>query len=95
VRTALDGRQALAVLDEFEPDVAVLDLGMPGMSGHELARRIRATPRGAGMLVVAATGWGGESDRESSRQAGFDAHLVKPVAIEALMQLIDAAPTDG
>ena len=88
VRTALEGQQAIALVAEFEPDVVVLDIGMPGMSGYEVAERLRAMPHGRKMLLVAATGWGSESDRQASASAGFDAHLIKPVSAAELQQVI-------
>jgi signal transduction histidine kinase len=87
-RTANDGPSALRILAEFPADVAVLDIGLPVMDGYELARRIRET-RGAAMRLVAVTGYGQESDRSRSREAGFDAHLVKPVDMEELMRAVE------
>jgi CheY-like chemotaxis protein len=88
VRVALDGPSALRAADEFGPSIALLDLGLPVMDGFELARRLRSAPRHAGVRLVAITGYGQESDRERSRDAGFDAHLVKPVDMERLEQLL-------
>jgi signal transduction histidine kinase len=82
IRTAADGFLALETAPQFLPEVAVLDIGMPGIDGYELARRIRAQPWGNSMLLVALTGWGQESERRSSREAGFDSHWVKPLDIE-------------
>jgi CheY-like chemotaxis protein len=79
VRTAGDGQEAVERIEEFRPDVAVLDIGMPRMNGYEAARHIRSLPHGANVFLVALTGWGQEEDRRRSREAGFDAHLVKPV----------------
>ena len=91
VATAGDGAQALERLQQFQPDVAFLDLGMPVMGGLEAARRIRGLPVGQRVRLVALTGWGQASDRERTRAAGFDLHLVKPLTAralhEALMQL--------
>lgn len=84
VRVAYGGPAALAVLDAFHPNLAILDLGMPGMDGHELARHIRALPQYRRLPLVAMTGRGQMSDRQHSQDAGFDLHLVKPVAIDAL-----------
>jgi signal transduction histidine kinase/ActR/RegA family two-component response regulator len=84
VRVAYDGPVALAILDEYHPNLAILDLGMPGMDGHELARQIRARAQYRHLRLVAMTGRGQLSDRQRSQDAGFDLHLVKPVAIEAL-----------
>src|SRR5262249_14840192 len=77
VDTAHNGVQGLELALANRPDVVVLDVGMPDLSGHAVARRIRAEPGGAGVLLVAATGWGSPQDQNASRAAGFDAHLVK------------------
>jgi signal transduction histidine kinase len=82
VRTASDGFQALEYAPGFLPEVAVLDIGMPGMDGYELARRIRAQSWGKDMVLVALTGWGQEGDRRRSKDAGFDSHWVKPLDID-------------
>ena len=79
VKTANDGPGALAVLADFVPDYALIDLGLPhGMSGHDVARQIREQPRFDKTILIAQTGWGRDEDRERSRAAGFDYHLVKP-----------------
>jgi len=84
------GAAALAALDEFAPDAVILDIGMPEIDGYEVSRRIRArTERGA-VLLIALTGWGQEQDQERSRAAGFDHHLVKPVDIGKLHELLAA-----
>jgi len=85
---ANDGRQALRMLPGLLPDVVFLDLGMPGMSGYEVASAIRADARFAGVRLVALTGWGGEADRERTAQAGFDAHLTKPASVEAIEDVL-------
>jgi CheY-like chemotaxis protein len=90
VRTALDGHEAERVAEAFRPHVVLLDIAMPGRDGHEAARRIRAQPWGKAMVLVAVTGWGQEQDRERTREAGFDAHLVKPVDHEELSQLLES-----
>jgi PAS domain S-box-containing protein len=92
VRVAYGGQQALEVLDDYQPHAAVLDLGMPGMSGYELAERIRRAPRHAGLKLVALTGWGQNADRVHSRASGFDAHLTKPGDIDALTAIIKGPP---
>jgi PAS domain S-box-containing protein len=79
VRTAGDGLEAVALAEEFRPDVILMDIGMPRLDGYEAAARIREHPWGADMTLVALTGWGQEEDRRRSREAGFDAHLTKPV----------------
>ena len=88
VRTAFDGEAGLAEAEAFRPDVAFLDIGMPRLDGHECARRIRSSPWGGGVLLVAMTGWGQEEDRRRTRAAGFDHHLVKPVDPEALRMIL-------
>ncbi len=90
VRTAYDGEQAWAVAAEFLPEAVFLDVGMPGLDGPQVCRRIRAQAWGNGALIVAITGWGQKSDRERTSDAGFDHHLVKPVEIEELMALLRA-----
>jgi CheY-like chemotaxis protein len=71
----------------FRADVGLFDIGLPGMSGYELARRVRADGR-AGMFLVAVTGWGQEEDRQRAREHGFDAHLTKPADPDELARLI-------
>lgn len=90
VRTAYDGPAALEALDSFNPDAVLLDIGMPGMDGYEVARRIRRTPAHAEVLLIAQTGWGQEHDHRRSRAAGFDHHMVKPVDIDKLCGLLMA-----
>jgi signal transduction histidine kinase/DNA-binding response OmpR family regulator len=83
-RVAVDGPSAVQAAGEFRPDVALLDLGLPVMDGFELAHRLKARPGLAHLQLVAITGYGQESDRQRTREAGFDAHLVKPVELERL-----------
>jgi CheY-like chemotaxis protein len=85
---AADGLLALQAADAFRPDVVLLDLGLPGISGYEVARRLRQT--GKPMRIVAITGWGQESDRKRSQDAGFDLHLVKPVDEVELRDVVEA-----
>jgi two-component system CheB/CheR fusion protein len=85
---AESGASALALIDEVSPDIAILDVGLPEMNGYEVARRLRANARHAGLCLIALTGYGQASDRAASRAAGFDAHLVKPVHGEQLLTLI-------
>jgi two-component system CheB/CheR fusion protein len=87
-RAAAAGSAALDVIEEFRPDVAVLDLGLPGMDGFELARRIRADERVSKTILIALTGYGQAADRAAAREAGFDEHLVKPVQGEQLLSLL-------
>uniref|UniRef100_UPI00403A0A85 PAS domain S-box protein n=1 Tax=Variovorax sp. BK018 TaxID=3450241 RepID=UPI00403A0A85 len=89
VLVADNGEEALALAAQHRPTVALLDIGMPGMDGRALAQRLRATEWGRNALLVATTGWGKEDDIRHSLEAGFDAHLVKPVTISQLRRLID------
>ncbi len=88
VRVAYDGATALEALSAFRPSVAMLDLGMPGMDGYEVARHIRALPGARDTTLIALTGWGQPSDRQRTRQAGFHHHLVKPVDIGAMQAVL-------
>ena len=81
---ANDGYQALRMLPGFAPGVVFLDLGMPGMSGYEVAIEMRKDPRNGGLRLVALTGWGGPADRERSARAGFDLHLTKPATLDTI-----------
>jgi signal transduction histidine kinase len=90
VEVACDGPTALAVLERFDPALIILDIGLPGMDGFEVARRIRALPAHKATTLIALTGYGQRSDHERSRSAGFDQHLVKPVQFA---QLLGALPT--
>ena len=84
-----DGASALRAADEFKPHVILLDIGMTGMDGYEVARRIRGNPCHAGVVLVAVTGWSHALDRQRSQAAGFDHHIAKPVDIQALIALLD------
>ncbi len=95
VETAHDGPEAIARAEALRPDVILLDLGLPGMSGYDVCRSIRQTPWGKNIRIVALTGWGQEQDRQSTREAGFDAHLVKPADPTVLDKVIAAAPSDA
>ena len=86
--TAGDADQALRKIDEFKPNLALFDIGLPGTDGYELARQVRARPDGASYRLVALTGYGQESDRARAMEAKFDEHLVKPVAIDDLTSVI-------
>ena len=89
VRLAYDGPGALAALGEFSADVALIDIGLPGISGYEVARQIRERPQWRHMTLIAQTGWGRDSDRDNSGQAGFDHHFTKPLNHEALEKVLD------
>lgn len=88
VRTVYDGRAAVAAVDEFAPDAVLLDLGMPEIDGYRAAQLIRQTRAGQKLQLIAITGWGQESDRAKTAQAGFDAHLTKPASAEALQEAL-------
>lgn len=91
-RTAHDGPDALAMVDDYRPDLALIDIGLPGMDGYELARRLRERIDLASAVLVALTGYGGEADRLRSQAAGFDRHMLKPVDFSALSALLSALP---
>jgi signal transduction histidine kinase/CheY-like chemotaxis protein len=91
VRTAYDGQEASRIIESFDPDVALLDIGMPHVDGYELCRRLRAQPYGRDMFIVALTGWGQAEDKQRSEEAGFDQHLVKPADIRTLEHLLAEA----
>ncbi|HKQ56686.1 MAG TPA: ATP-binding protein [Candidatus Eisenbacteria bacterium] len=96
VHKAFDGESALAVAQQVMPDVIVLDIGMPKVNGYEVAKQVRAEPWGRRTFLVALTGWGYPEDRRRTRDAGFDAHLVKPVnpaELELLLTSIDVQQT--
>ncbi len=92
VRTANDGEAGITAAETFRPDVVLLDIGMPKMNGYDACRRIRAEEWGRDMLLVAMTGWGQAEDKRLAQDAGFEAHLVKPVDLESLQRLL-ATPT--
>jgi PAS domain S-box-containing protein len=93
VRTAYNGLQALSVAAEFKPQLALLDIGMPELSGYDVARRIRETDWGVGATLVALTGWGQERDKQHASAAGFDHHFTKPVELSALDPILATLPT--
>jgi CheY-like chemotaxis protein len=88
VRSAQDGEAALVLAETMQPDVLLLDIGMPKMNGYDVARRIRQKPWGSRAVLIALTGWGQEEDLRRSREAGFDHHLTKPVEPSAIDALI-------
>jgi CheY-like chemotaxis protein len=88
VDCAYDGEQALSRAESFRPEVVLLDLGLPRFSGFEVARRLRAEPSGAAMLLVAVSGYGRERDRQAAREAGFDMHLTKPADPDEVLRLL-------
>lgn len=88
VQQAYGGVRALELAASWRPHVVLLDLGMPGMSGYEVARQLRAGEGGDELTIVAVTGWGLRADRRRTEEYGFDKHLVKPVSMQALQQAL-------
>jgi CheY-like chemotaxis protein len=88
VRTAHDGLEALAWAEQFLPHAIVLDIALPKLNGYEVAREIRARSWGGGMILVAVSGWCRDQDRQRALDAGFHAHLAKPVALKDLRDLL-------
>lgn len=89
IRTAHDGLEAVALAEEFSPQVVLMDVGMPRLNGYEATRRIREQPWGREMVIIALTGWGQDGDRAKSEEAGCSGHLVKPVELAELEKLLD------
>jgi len=92
VRTAYDGPDALSIATEYRPDAVFLDIGLPGMNGYEVARKVRASPELAGTTLVAFTGYCQDEDRRRLAEVGFDHHVVKPAGIGELAKILDALP---
>jgi CheY-like chemotaxis protein len=95
VRVAHDGPEALEAFRSYQPAVVLLDIGMLGMDGYEVARRLRADFPDRRVALVAMTGWGQEEDRRRAREAGFDHHLTKPADMTALQTLLVSLPTEA
>ena len=93
VRTVFSGQAALDLAPEFGPDIVLLDLGMPGMSGFDVCQRLRSDPAFAHIKIIAQTGWGDETARKRTAESGFDLHLVKPVNIDVLHDMLDLLAT--
>ncbi|GAB3729261.1 hypothetical protein GCM10028862_07520 [Luteimonas pelagia] len=94
VKRAYDPHEVEGIVADYKPEIVFLDVGMPGLSGYDLARVLRARPDGDAMLLVAVTGWGQPEDRRRTREAGFDRHLVKPVELEDIRAIcLDPART--
>jgi CheY-like chemotaxis protein len=91
VRVALDGIEAIRIAEQFRPEVALLDLAMPNVSGYDVARTLRSASWGKNMTIVAVTGWGREDDQRRSADAGFDRHMTKPVDPLALEIFLESA----
>jgi CheY-like chemotaxis protein len=92
VLAAHNGRDALVKLAEFKPDTAVIDIGMPGLNGYELAERLRSEPANRSMILIALSGFGREEDKAKASKAGFDQHFTKPVDINALTTFLANVP---
>ncbi len=95
VRKAHNGPDALRAASDYRPDVVLMDIGMPGMSGHEVAQKMRETSATRDVVLIAMTGYGRQVDREQSRAAGFDHHLVKPLDFEKLNEVLTASAGPG
>jgi signal transduction histidine kinase/CheY-like chemotaxis protein len=89
-RLAFGGKEGMRIAEEWRPDAAVIDIGMPQFNGYELCRRIREQPWGDRMLLIACTGWGQNEDRQRARVAGFDVHLVKPIQPDEVLRIVSA-----
>ena len=90
VGEAEDGADAVSLVASTLPDIVLMDLGMPNLNGYEAARRMRQEPWGRELALVATTGWGQEEDRRRTAEAGFDRHLVKPIELASLREVLDA-----
>jgi len=90
VKIAHDGAEALDAVRNFRPDVAFLDIGMPGLTGYEVAQAVRAEPWGRDVTLIAVTGWGQPDDKQRAHTAGFDRHLVKPIDPDEVDRLLDS-----
>jgi CheY-like chemotaxis protein len=88
VRVAYDAAGAIRVMEEFLPDFALIDIGLPGVNGYDLARQLRDRPQFRHVTLIAQTGWGREEDRNQARDAGFDHHLVKPIDHQRLAEIL-------
>ena len=95
VRTAHDGLAAVQAALEYRPEVMLLDIGLPGLNGYEVAKRIRQEPSLKHIVLVALTGYGQDSDRQTSLEAGFNHHLVKPAILEQLLQILATVSENG
>jgi len=91
-RIAHDATTGLQALDESVPDVVFLDIGMPGIDGYETCRQMRRRPSNKAPVIIAVTGWGQPQDKQRALDAGFDAHLTKPVELDALARILTCSP---
>ncbi len=94
VTLASTGREAIEVAGGFQPEVVLLDIGLPGMDGYEVASRLREEECGRDAVIIAISGYGRDEDRRRSKEAGFDHHLTKPVNLDALISLLSAGHND-
>jgi CheY-like chemotaxis protein len=92
---AYEGTRALQLAEEFAPHIVFLDIGLPGMNGFEVARRMRQLPACASIPIIAVTGYTRESDRQEAASAGFTEHFAKPIALERLRGVLDAAAVES
>jgi CheY-like chemotaxis protein len=88
VQVTNNGTDAVSLFDKMQPDVVILDIGMPGLSGYEVAGRIRGRDAGKEAMLIAVTGWGQQADKARASQAGFDHHFTKPVEPDSLSALL-------
>jgi CheY-like chemotaxis protein len=94
VAVSYDGLEAMKALASFRPDVVLLDIGLPKLNGYEAARQIRQRPGGKDVYLIALTGWGQEEDRRSCKEAGFDRHMLKPIDLKVLQELLNTLTRD-
>ena len=92
---AHDGLEAIDAVEKHRPEVVLLDIGLPKLNGHEVCRRVREQSWGRDIVMIALTGWGQEEDRQQSKEAGFNGHLVKPVNYDELLQLLNSLPVNS
>ena len=90
VRSAYDGPTALAIAKDYNPEAVLLDIGLPGMNGYELAEGLRALAGSRELVLIAITGYGQDEDRQRAQEAGIDYHLIKPVEAGELLKLLTA-----
>lgn len=90
VTTTPDGPSALSAFDEVRPEVGILDIGMPGLNGYDVARRVRQSELHVGLMLIALSGWGRPEDKALAAAAGFDHHFTKPVDIRRLFEILEA-----
>jgi DNA-binding response OmpR family regulator len=95
VQAAYDGQGAIAEAEKFRPDVALLDIGLPDLSGYDVARHVRGQAWGREMMLVALTGWGQAEDKRLTKEAGFDRHIVKPVDPVFLLKMLEGLEGKG